>query len=336
MMFESAPAWIMPDLTATPSLRIGFLALCALFILLSILDGRREGLGRKSFGVIALIGGICVGYFGADFWGALAGKFLPYPPAVLRLFGGIGGFLLFSVGFSLIGMFVFRPTRKVDDPELKRMVGTGGALAGFVLGVLSVLLMLVMIRVVGQFGESFIRGYGPVLEANSLREDSEDVPAEAQLALNSLGWIARLNASLEGLPGDGLIARIDPVPEKTYRVTDKVVRVLSNPVALDTLAQQPQTRRLLDDPLVQELIADEEITTLAEQRDLQGLMSHPKVVALAHDGQFSQLLEEYELEAELDKALNAPAQAPGSFPAPGQAGQNATPQVIIIEPVEGS
>ena len=79
MLMTVAPfsAWITPDLSPSPGMRIGFIALGLLFILLSALDGRREGLGRKSFGVIALIGGICVGYFGADFWGVLAGKFLP-------------------------------------------------------------------------------------------------------------------------------------------------------------------------------------------------------------------------------------------------------------------
>ena len=97
-------------------------------------------------------------------------------------------------------MLVFRPTRKVKDPELKRMVGIGGAIAGVVLGIISVLLILVMVRVVGQFGGSFIRGYGPTLEAREEMEDAPEIPAQTQLALDTLAWITRLNASLETLP----------------------------------------------------------------------------------------------------------------------------------------
>ncbi len=329
-------AWQMPDLSANPNLRIGFLALCALFIILSIWDGRREGLGRKSFGVIALIGGVCVGYFAADFWGMLAGQFLSYPPAVLRVIGGFGGFVLFSVVFSLIGMIVFRPTRKVEDPELKRMVGIGGAVAGLVLGLLSVLLILVMIRIVGHLGESFIRGYGPLLETRSQEEDSLEIPAETQLALDSLAWIVRLNSSLETLPGEGAIAKIDPVPDKTYRLTDKMIRVLSDPAALQRMTNQPETRRLLDDPQVKELLADEEIATLAEERDIHRLMSHPRILTLAQDPEVTALLEEYELEAALDQALNGPGSPPAQSGTATHPEQNSPPPIIVIEPVEGS
>ncbi|MDP0494624.1 MAG: CvpA family protein [Verrucomicrobiota bacterium JB024] len=346
MVLPLFPAWMMPDLTASSGLRIGFLALCALFILLSALDGRREGLGRKSFGVIALIGGVLAGYFGADFWGALAGKFLPYPPPALKVVGGFGGFLIFSLGFSLIGMLVFRPTRKVKDPELKRMVGIGGAIAGLVLGALSVLLLLIMVRIAGHFGESFIRGYGPALEQNSQSEEAVDIPPQTELALDSLAWIVRLNRSLEGLPGEGAIAAIDPVPDKTYRVMDKTVRVLSDPVALERMANQPQTRQLLDEPVVQQMLQDEEIAALAREQDIHGLMSHPRVMALAQDPELAALLETYQLEAALDAALDGPPSPPvpasGASPsgtpstAPGDQSARPQPPLIIIEPVEGS
>ncbi|QYY35881.1 CvpA family protein [Ruficoccus sp. ZRK36] len=328
-------AWSMPDLSPSPALRTGFLVVVALALVFSVLDGYRDGLGRKVFGIIALLGGIAAGYYGASFWGELVGNFVTYPPLVLRIIGGISGFMIFSIGFSLIGMLVFRPTRKVKDPELRRMVGIGGMVTGTLLGILSIMLLIVMIRVTGSFGASFIRSYGPTIAENSRSEQPTEVKPEATLALDALAWIARLNHSLTGLPGLKALDVFDPVPVETYRVADKSFRVLADPTAILVLADLPETRELLNDPAVQDLLQDPEILALAQKRDINGIISHPRVVALAQNEDLDALLERYNFEAALDATL-AQRKANQQQPARRSEDPNAQPSepIIIIEPID--
>lgn len=344
MLVDLVLAQADPDLTGSKELRALFVAISAGFILFSALDGWREGLGRKLFGIIALTGGVCVGYFGASFWGGFAGRFLDYPPFALRLIGGFVGGVGFCIIFGIIGMLAFRPTRKIEDPQMKRIVGVGGAIAGTVLGFITVMLLMVILRVAGQFGYSFVAVYKPVMEANQQlpEEEQAELPPETDIAIDALTWIARMNNSLEGLPGEGVAAAIDPVPEKAYRVIDKILRVTTDPEALRRMAEQPETRQLLDEPVVQAMLQDEELAALARERDIDGLMRHPNMLALTRNEELIATLESYDLEGQLDKALEGQTEAstnPGTNPTIiiDQQPDNADRQpFLIIEPIEES
>jgi hypothetical protein len=174
----------------------------------------------------------------------------------------------------LAGGFLFRRTRHYDLIISRLISGVGGALLGFIYGLLTVWFLVILVHVIGRVAEDQV----------ALQKGRGTSPAPV------IATLARTKASLDiGLLGD--ISRlIDPVPVSVYQAMDRWSSILSRPDALKQLLADPVFRSLSNDPTFQALANDPELSDSIQKGDLLGVVINPKIAQFFANGDVNQEL----------------------------------------------
>jgi hypothetical protein len=259
---------------ASQQWQTGLLIIFALCVLFATVRGWFHGFLLQLLVPLAVVASVVVVYFFADpllrLFGMSSATISPTGLIVARVLLGVLCYYL----IMLAGGFLFRRTRHYDLIVSRLISGAGGALLGFIYGLLTVWFLVVLIHVVGR-----------------VAEDQVTLQTERQLSPTPvISTLARAKVSLDfGLLGD-VSRMIDPVPASVYESIDRWSSALSRPDALKQLMADPVFRPLSNNPTFQALANDPELSDSIQKGDFLGVVTNPKIAQFFANGEVNQEL----------------------------------------------
>lgn len=259
---------------ASQQWQTGLLIIFALSVLYATVRGWFHGLLLQLLVPLAVVASVVVVYFFADpllrLFGMSSATISPTGLLVARVLLGVLCYYL----IMLAGGFLFRRTRHYDLIVSRLVSGAGGALLGFIYGLLTVWFLIILIHVIGR-----------------VADDQVTLQTERQLSpMPVISSLARARASLDfGWLGD-LSRLIDPVPASVYESIDRWSSVLSRPDALKQLMADPVFRPLSNNPTFQALVNDPELSDSIQKGDFLGVVTNPKIAQFFANGEVNQEL----------------------------------------------
>jgi len=264
------------------------------FLLYQTWRGWRMGLVRASLRLAALVVSGLVGWYGGVLVARMAGASFPGMQFVAGIAVGLVLALTVYLSLTILSYLLFKKTRDNSSSLVRWVYGFGGALMGFLVG-----LVFVWAAVSG------VRALGGI--AAGKEESGQTSGAGSALA--------RMRESVEGEGAGGLLRRADPIPDNLYDRITKFSRVTSDPEAMARLAEHPDVSVLLSHPKFLALVDDPDIQRAALRRNVISIMFHPKLLDLATDPEIIELARAIDLTSALNQALQIedeipPAQTP--------------------------
>ena len=259
---------------ASQQWQAGLLIIFAICVAYATIRGCFRGLLLQLLVPLAIGGSALIVYFFADpFLSLLGMSSVTVSPGGLMLARALLGVLSFYL-MMLAGGFLFRRTRDYDLIVSRLISGVGGALLGFIYGLVTVWFLMIFIQVIGRVAEDQVtlqvdRGLSPAPSISTL--------ARAKASLDS-GWLGEVSHWL------------DPVPGSVYDSIDRWSSILSRPDAVKQLMADPVFRPLVNNPTFQALANDPELSDSIEKGDLLGVVTNPKLVQFFTNGEVGQEL----------------------------------------------
>jgi hypothetical protein len=259
---------------ASQQWQAGLLIIFAICVAYATIRGCFRGLILQLLVPLAIGGSALIVYFFADPLLSLFGmSSATISPGGLMLARALLGVLSFYL-MMLAGGFLFRRTRDYDLIVSRLISGVGGALLGFIYGLVTVWFLMIFIHVIGRVAEDQAtlqvnRGLSPAPAVSTL--------ARAKASLDS-GWLGEVSHWL------------DPVPGSVYDSIDRWSSILSRPDAVKQLMADPVFRPLGNNPTFQALANDPELSDSIEKGDLLGVVTNPKFVQFFTNGEVRQEL----------------------------------------------
>lgn len=288
---------MMPE--ASPFWQNAFLAGVIVVMGWCVWSGWRSGVVRAGLSLGGMFVGGMVGLAVGGTLGPLVGNFLPVPGILV----GVVAALLIAIAIYAVAWFLgallFKRTAQQKSVALRLVYGGGGAVLGAFLGLTVIWGLLLFVRGLGGF-------YQGVYESAAHASGAIPAPNAGELAL------VKLKRSIEAGSTGRQLEAIDIVPAQTYRIFDKVGRLVVQPAALHRLLDYPQIRDLVDDPQIVAITADPEAADAARALNYGGLMKNPALLRAANDPALIAKLQKIDIEKALDYALAAPTPAPAN------------------------
>src|SRR5260370_24819735 len=229
---------------ASPQWQAGLLIVFALCLVYATVRGWFHGLVLQLLVPLAVVVSILVVYFFADPFlrpfGMSSATISPLGLTVARVLLGVLCYYL----MMLAGGFLFRRTRHYDLIISRLISGAGGALLGFIYGLLTVWFLIILIYVIGRVAEDQValqtgRGASPAPVIATLTR------TKSSLGIGLLGEMSRL---------------IYPLPASVDQAIDSWSSILSRPDALKQLMADTVLRSLGNKPTFQGLTNDPELS----------------------------------------------------------------------------
>ncbi len=309
------------DIAARPLWTNLFYAFCAILMLVSTIRGWRDGLSRQMVGLLSLVAGIVGGIIGSALLTPLLADIFGFPQLVFRwILGFIIAFLLIAL-LSLIAPRFFRRTREQTGSGRTLVWGLGGSAIGLLGTFILIAIIVIGSSLLGTMGRTFLALH----PYENLEETNE---RSRTLALKTMVITTRLDNSLSEIPVRDPLLKINPVPDKTYRIMDKALLTAANEEAMQRWLDQPGTRQMMAHPRILAIQEDEEAMALVEERDLTRLLRNPQFKAALDDPEFREILFQYEFEASLDAAL----EGVDASPPPGTSESSPFQQLNFVLP----
>lgn len=297
----------------------GFWLLCALFVLLRLAVGWREGLGRQLFALAAI---------GLAWWAAFTlgpvlapglRPFLPVPDFVLSvLTGALVGLVVYHV-VNILGRTLTRRTREREPGAGRLAWGVGGMVLGGVGALVNLWVVCIGLRLLGSVAEGHVRaeeerradGVPPRTTARDVEPSRPPAVRRRGEATSPGAWEAGLRGLAEvrntletGVVGE-VVTALDPVPARIYATLNKLARVVSDPAALGRFRNGVFAREFSADPRLMALLDDPAVSRDLAAKDYRALLTSPRLREAANDRGLAARLKRFDLERALDAALRA-------------------------------
>jgi hypothetical protein len=259
---------------ASPQWQAGLLIIFTACVIYAVIRGCFRGLLLQLLIPLAVAASVLVVYFFSDaILGPLGMSSKTISPGGLMLARVLLGILCFYL-MMLAGGFLFRKTRDYELIVSRMISGAGGALLGFIYGLVNVWFLMILIHVIGRVAEDEVtlqasRGLAPAPLISTF--------ARAKASLD-LGWLGDVTRWL------------DPVPGSVYDTIDRWSSILSRPDAVRQLMADPVFRPLSNNATFQALAEDPELSNSIEKGDLLGVVTNPKLVQFFTNGEVRQEL----------------------------------------------
>src|SRR5580658_5109257 len=225
---------------ASQQWQAGLLIIFAICVAYATFRGCFRGLLLQLLVPLAIGGSALIVYFFAGpFLSLLGMSSATISPGGLMLGRVLLGVLCIYL-MMLAGGFLFRRTRDYDLIVSRMISGAGGALLGFIYGLVNVWFLMILIHVIGRVAEDEVtlqasRGLAPAPLISTF--------ARAKASLD-LGWLGDVTRWL------------DPVPGSVYDTIDRWSSILSRPDAVRQLMADPVFRPLSNNATFQALAED--------------------------------------------------------------------------------
>jgi len=257
-----------------------------LFLLYQAYRGWKLGPVR----ILVRIGGLAAAYMAGYLLGGSVGplfSFTGYPNFVLSVLGGVAVGLVAYWIILFVGSVLFKKTSDQEYGLTWLLYGVTGSFLGLAWGAIFLYLFAIGLQLVGSFAEGATARKGE----------------EVQEGTFGHRVVALKRALDEVLPRNGLARKLDPIPEQTYVLIQKLGRLASSTEALSRFSMYPGVADLATNPKIQALKDDPEIAEAIRQRRFFQLLRHPLIVKTANDPKLNEQLRKFDLEKALDYAI---------------------------------
>ncbi|MFZ4386901.1 MAG: hypothetical protein ACOYOI_01895 [Chthoniobacterales bacterium] len=277
MLLDGSPEWQ----------RYIFIA-ATIFLIWEVWRGWRLGAVRGLLRLAALFCAWIGGSTAAGATGTIVAFFSKVPPLIAPGVAGLTVGIGIYIGISLLAGLLFKKTEH-HKGVVRWGFGLGGAVCGFIFGLLFLWAGITLIRGLGACGE---------LRIMQARNEGRSAGTE-KAAL----FLIKLKESLElGTTGKSL-KRADPLPTAFYDNIVKISMVAGDPRALERFCQYPETLKIIANPKVAAIIQDPALEKAAEKKNILPLLQNKNVQAAANDPRLLEQLKAFDLTAALDFAL---------------------------------
>ncbi len=277
MLLDGSPEWQ----------RYIFIA-ATIFLIWEVWRGWRLGAVRGLLRLAALFCAWIGGSTAAGATGTIGAFFSKVPPLIAPGVAGLTVGIGIYIGISLLAGLLFKKTEH-HKGVVRWGFGLGGAVCGFIFGLLFLWAGITLIRGLGACGE---------LRIMQARNEGRSAGTE-KAAL----FLIKLKESLElGTTGKSL-KRADPLPAAFYDNIVKISMVAGDQQALERFCQYPETLKIIANPKVAAIIQDPALEKAAEKKNILPLLQNKNVQAAANDPRLLEQLKAFDLTAALDFAL---------------------------------
>jgi hypothetical protein len=277
MLLDGSPEWQ----------RYIFIA-ATVFLIWEVWRGWKLGAVRGLLRLAALFCAWIGGSTAAGATGTIVAFFSKVPPLIAPGVAGLTVGIGIYIGISFLAGLLFKKTEH-HKGVVRWGFGLGGALCGFIFGLLFLWAGITLIRGLGACGE---------LRVVQARNEGRSVASE-----KSVLFLIKLKESLElGATGKSL-KKADPLPTAFYDNIVKISMVAGDQQALERFCQYPETLKIIANPKVAAIIQDPALEKAAEKKNILPLLQNKHVQAAANDPQLLEQLKAFDLTAALDFAL---------------------------------
>lgn len=277
--------------SGSPILHFALLAIAVLFLVWETWRGWRAGFARAAVNLIAMVASGTVGILAGQGAAILAGGSTSPLGFLVMVFVGAAVALIMYFGIWIASILLLKRTAQQKSTLLRVLWGSGGALMGFLFGLVILWGGISLIRLGGAMGE------GHTAAARS----RQSTPPPGTSAL------VTIRDSLEAGSTGRIFKAADPIPGELYETMGKVTRLTADQDAMLRFIQSPQIQDVISHPVVIGLLNDPEIARAAQSYNLPALLSHPKLKKAAEDPDLAETLRAVDLKAALDYATADPS-----------------------------
>jgi len=277
MLLDGSPEWQ----------RYIFLA-ATIFLIWEVWRGWRLGAVRGLLRLAALFCAWIGGSTAAGATGTIVAFFSKVPPLIAPGVAGLTVGIGIYIGISLLAGLLFKKTEH-HKGVVRWGFGLGGAVCGFIFGLLFLWAGITLIRGLGACGE---------LRIMQARNEGRSAGTE-KAAL----FLIKLKESLELRTTGKSLKRADPLPAAFYDNIVKISMVAGDQQALERFCQYPETLKIIANPKVAAIIQDPALEKAAEKKNILPLLQNKNVQAAANDPRLLEQLKAFDLTAALDFAL---------------------------------
>ncbi|MCR5183553.1 MAG: hypothetical protein K6B46_02495 [Opitutales bacterium] len=198
------------------------------------------------------------------------------------------------LGMMLIGSIVWLTIFAILWTWGRRQIGkdTGenerpilGAVVGCWIGFFIVICIVLVIDAAGVLGETLLA---------SRRRSNSVVANVAKIAVYT-------RESLGDVPGCGIMATWDPMPDKTRRTLEHLLVIADNPQKMRRFLHSTEIQAVLSLPSVYPVFNSDEIQAMVHNGDINGLLTHPKITAILDDKDFQEAVSRIDYEKLLEE-----------------------------------
>lgn len=279
-------------------LQIILFALAIAFVLYQALMGWRLGVVRQLLKIISLASA----YLGAVFLGDLLLPMLRvtgYPDFATRPVAALIMGVLCYLIVSFSGRLLFKKTSDQSIGFVWLFYGVAGSMLGVVFALFFVGLMAVALRFMG----TFAAGLSEPVDGSALQSASTSRQA-------TVSGLVQIRETLESGATGSVVRTIDPVPEQTYRLAEKIGRVSTNPAAIQRFMSYPGAEQLAKRPEIASLRDRPDVAQALHEGRYLSLLMNPAVMKAARSPRVAELIRNFDLEAALDHAIGEPPATP--------------------------
>ncbi len=295
--------------TGSPGWQLILFGAAALFLLWETWRGWKAGLVRSALHFGALILSTTLGYYSAQIAAAPFGGFKEMngiiTGAVVGSFVCVAVFVVMWV-FSVV---LFKKTAQQSSGVFRLLWGTGGAVFGFLLGLLIVWSFVSVIRGAGAFASARMTT-APTVVTNGKHTTTTTTARPGSLSSN----LVTLKESLELGPLGKAVEATDPITPDAYSLISEISAITSDPEVMLRFIQYPEIQKLTQNPRIAELLSDPSVIQSAQSGNVFALMGNPALLAAVQDPAFAEELKKVDLRAALKFALEKPTPSPAPSP----------------------
>ena len=283
-----------------------FVSLAIVVLLLEIIHGWRLGLVRQLVRMIAIVVAYSCAFFGARATVPLMRSFFKLPDPILAVLGGAIVAAILFAAINVTGAFLFKKTAQQKSRFLRLIWGSTGAFVGILLGLFTIWLGFVGIRMLGSVAEARLQT--PTVPMAAAGRPGAAAPIQAESAVSPspnplLATLANMKNSLESGRIGEAVRTIDPLPPSLYRVLEKAGHVASNVQSAEKFLSYPGAREISEHPKVVALRNDSRVMELIASGHIFELMKNERMIEAMNDPTLQARVKKFDLERALDYAL---------------------------------
>lgn len=273
-----------------------------LFLAWETWRGWRAGVIRSGVSLAAIVLSALIGFGAAKLAAMPFGGFDQFAGAVAGLLVGGGLAICVFLGVWIAGALLFKRTEHQSSGMVRMLWGSGGAVLGFLVGLVIVWSSISVIRAVGALAQARVEKPGVDLQGK---------PAEPPKVASGL---VTLKESLELGPTGKIVQAVDPFSPDFYELIVQVGKLSGDQDTMMRFLQYPGIQELTQHPRIVALTNDPAVVRAAEKREILTLMSNKALLAAMEDKEFVEEIKKIDLRAALKFALETPGASPSPSP----------------------
>ncbi len=301
----------MSDIAGSPAWQTVIFSVAGLFLLFSIWRGWRAGIIRSGVQLGALIAATVISLIIARVAAFPFGGIEQMPGFLVALFAGAISWLAVYCAIAILSALLFKRTGQQGGGLFHFLWGAGGAVFGFLIGLVLLWGAVSIIRGLGAMAEM---GYSSRHTVRHPANPSLQEPPKDRSSLPAT--LIKLKNSLELGPAGQAVETVDPIPNDVYSLIQQIGQLTGNEQAMVRFINYPDIQRLLQTPRMNQVLSDPSVIEAAQKGNVLALISNKALIEAVEDPAFAEQLKKIDFREAMKFALASPTPSPAPSSSP--------------------